>query len=499
MSISAFILSWSPVALVALLVIVFRCSALALSILATLFTVLLAFVAFDTPITVILPAALDGFVTTLPLLLVVFAGILLSILLSATGSLKRIVEWLLGSVRDGFHRIILISFGAGNFMEGAGVIAEPVIAPMLRESGLDPRGAAALSLIGYSGLMTLEMAGIIITVLSLVTGIPIAELARASAVLSIVACVSTGLCAIPFLIGSRRAWGKVLCLVGAGALLGLIALAVVFLGPVSLSGMAAGTALIAVILAAGPRGLSLRGIPWRDCAPFGLVVAALLIVNSVPPIRELTLHKLALSVHVVPRHAITFTPFFSAYLYLALAFVLAVRLLRVPREKVRSILRDGVSKAWRASIAMGLFGAMGQIIAYSGYASGFSEVRNEMNMPWIMSHGLQAYTGNLYPLFVPLLGWIGTFLTGYGVASLMLFGVLQIQTAQLLGCSPTWLAAALAVGASLGSMSSPFKIALAAPMCGALGQEGRILRLTIPLGIASSFVVGLVLWLIVNR
>ncbi len=77
----------------------------------------------------------------------------------------------------------------------------------------------------------------------------------------------------------------------------------------------------------------------------------------------------------------------------------------------------------------------------------------------------------------------------------MLFGQLQIQAAGLLGASGAWLASALAVGSSVGSISSPFKIALATPMVGAVGQEGRILRVTIPLGLAVSLAVGLVVWL----
>jgi lactate permease len=49
------------------------------------------------------------------------------------------------------------------------------------------------------------------------------------------------------------------------------------------------------------------------------------------------------------------------------------------------------------------------------------------------------------------------------------------------------------VGASIGSISSPFKIALAASMCGAVGKEGDILRWTIPIGIAASIIIGIIL------
>jgi lactate permease len=79
----------------------------------------------------------------------------------------------------------------------------------------------------------------------------------------------------------------------------------------------------------------------------------------------------------------------------------------------------------------------------------------------------------------------------------MLFGRLQLDTAALMGISPSILVCSMTVGASIGSISSPFKIAIATPLCGAEGHEGEVLRKTIPLGIAVSLGIGLftMLWL----
>ena len=120
-----------------------------------------------------------------------------------------------------------------------------------------------------------------------------------------------------------------------------------------------------------------------------------------------------------------------------------------------------------------MFGAMGQMIAYSGYDTAFADANASGNIPWIMAHGLSAYTGRYYPVFVPLLGWVGTFLTGYGVASLMLFGKLQVETAALLGVDAPWLASALAVGASIGSISSPVQDRHCHPYVRGLGKRRR--------------------------
>jgi lactate permease len=493
MNLPAFILSWSPVLVLAVLAVGLKRPALELSCYGVVFTAALAHLFFQTPLTVILMAAVDGVVTTSPLLLVVTAGILLSHLLIASRSLDRIVAWFLEGLRHPRHRHLFIGLGICNFLEGASVIAEPIVAPMLRAAGVDPPGAAALSIIGYAGLMSVEMAGIIITVLALVTGLPMAELAAATAWLSVPAVLALAACIPWYLPRQDGRWSFLPQILGSGLLVSLVAVATTLTLGVALAGMTGGLALMVTLLLMGSRRWRWDGEIIRDLLPFACILLPLLLVNTVPWLREVTQSRWAFQVRVVPIHRITMTPFFSAYLYLFLALGVAVALFRT-EVKMQEVLATGLKQAWRALMAMALFGAMGQIIAYSGYGEGFGGLEQARNIPWVLAMGLKSYTGSWYPLFVPLLGWVGTFLTGYGVASLMLFGGLQVHTAALLGVSAVWLAAGLTVGSAIGSISSPFKIAIAAPMCGALGQEGEILRRTIPLGLAASFFLGVILW-----
>lgn len=495
MNAGLFLLSWTPVVLLTVLAVFLRRPAIELSIYGFLFVLALALGFYETPLSVGLLAALDGVLTTLPLLLVIMAGILFSSLLMDTGSLTRIVEWFKTGAGDSLSRNMLITFGVGNFMEGSGVIAEPVVAPMLRAAGVSPTGAAALSIIGYAGLMTLELAGIIVTVLSLVTGLPVQELGLASAWISIPATLLMAVSA-PFFLPKENGYGRSLSLaVAIGLLLGFSALgAAAFVG-IPVSGTLAGVAVILALILFGSGRLRFKESILRDLAPFLFLIVCLLSVNSIPDLRSLTFERLSIRVQLIPIHAITFRPFFSAYLYIFLSVLIAIRLQRVAGDRLKSILKGAFQKGWRAFVAMGLFGAMGQIISYTGYQPGFENLDSTHNIPWIISQGLVHFSGEFYPIFVPFLGWVGTFLTGYGVASLMLFGKLQVQAASLLGISGSWLAAALAVGSAIGSISSPFKIALATPMVGAVGSEGKILRVTIPLGIGVSLFVGVVVWL----
>lgn len=496
-----FFWSWTPVLLLSVLAVGFKQSALALSVYGTLYSLLLAVWVFQTPVSVALMAGVDGVFTTFPLVLVIIAGIFLSQLLMTTGSLVRIVNWFMGGVTSVFLRNLLITLGVGNFMEGASVIAEPVVAPMLRASGVLPTGAAALSIIGYSGLMTLELSGMILAVHSLITGLPIQALAISSAWLSIPATLMMAAC-IPFFLKGSDDDGidfssqMVLSLV-SGLIASAIALMTVYIAGPSLSGMMGGLGLILILIRMGIRKMAIGRQIWLDLSPFAFMMAALFLVNTIPQLKTLTFERLRFSFQIIPVHTLTLTPFFSAYLYLFLSACLAVRMFGLNRGQISQVIRAGFKKGWRASLSMALFGAMGQIIAYSGYSENFTALNQQFHIPWVLSEGLKLYTGSFYPVFVPVLGWAGTFLTGYGVASLMLFGQLQIQAAGLLGISPAWLSAGLAVGASLGSISSPFKIAIAAPMCGAVGKEGDILRWTIPVGIAASIVIGIILQVVV--
>ena len=496
MDITLFLLSWSPVVLLTILAVFLRRSALELSVWGFIFTLGLALTCYETPLSVALAAGLDGVLTTLPLLLVIIGGMFLSGLLSSTNSLKRIVDWFKSGAGDAFGRNILITFGVGNFMEGAGVVAEPVVAPMIHAAGVSPTGSAALSIICYAGLMTLELAGIIITVLALVTGLPVSELGVASAWLSIPATMIMVLCTPIFLPQTIWDLKKVGVLILTALLLGFAALASAMFVGIPVSGALAGLAVIFAFIILGSGRLRLEPDVLKDLAPFLFLLVCLLSVNTIPFLRKIAFEQLIIKIRVIEVHAITLRPFFSAYIYLFLAFFLAARLQRVDGAQMRAIITGGIKKGWRVFLAMGLFGAMGQIISYTGYQPGFAEMDAAHNIPWIISRGVSGFTGDFFPIFTPFLGWVGTFLTGYGVASLMLFGQLQVQAAQVLGVSPVWLSAGLAVGTSLGSISSPFKIALATPMCGAIGREGEILRLTIPLGIGASLIIGVVLWAI---
>lgn len=104
-------------------------------------------------------------------------------------------------------------------------------------------------------------------------------------------------------------------------------------------------------------------------------------------------------------------------------------------------------------------------------------------------------TGNFYPLVAPLIGGIGTFVTGSGTSASVLFGGLQAETAQTLGINGVWLAASNTVGACIGKMISPQSIAIAVGAIDTPGSESTLLRNSIKYCVLFLIMAGLIAFL----
>jgi lactate permease len=87
-----------------------------------------------------------------------------------------------------------------------------------------------------------------------------------------------------------------------------------------------------------------------------------------------------------------------------------------------------------------------------------------------------AGVGGALAFFSPIIGWIGTAVTGSDTSTNSLFGVLQVTAAKGANLDPTLLAAANSSGGVLAKMVSPQNLAIGAAAVGMGGQEGDLFR-----------------------
>lgn len=153
----------------------------------------------------------------------------------------------------------------------------------------------------------------------------------------------------------------------------------------------------------------------------------------------------------------------------------------VSARKLFSILGKTVVGLRKSGVTIISLVAMSAIMTYSG-------------MILVIATALAEATGTLYPLFAPLIGAVGTFVTGSDTSSNILFGKLQAGVANQIGVDTQWLAAANTAGATGGKIISPQSIAIATASCNQQGEEGSILRSAIPYALFYVVVVGLMVY-----
>lgn len=124
-----------------------------------------------------------------------------------------------------------------------------------------------------------------------------------------------------------------------------------------------------------------------------------------------------------------------------------------------------------------------------------STIMDTAGMISVIATALAVATGSLYPLFAPVIGCLGTFITGSDTSSNILFGKLQANVAGHIQVSPDWLSAANTVGATGGKIISPQSIAIATSAGNQQGKEGEILKSAIPYALAYVVITGVIVYI----
>ena len=126
------------------------------------------------------------------------------------------------------------------------------------------------------------------------------------------------------------------------------------------------------------------------------------------------------------------------------------------------ILIDTVKQMSKTIITIMAVLGTAKIMGYSGMTQSIADF-------------IVGVTGAFYPIVAPLIGSIGTFVTGSSTSSSVLFSSLQKSTAETLNMNPLWLIAANTVGSTAGKIISPQSIAVATAATATVGKESVIL------------------------
>jgi len=161
-------------------------------------------------------------------------------------------------------------------------------------------------------------------------------------------------------------------------------------------------------------------------------------------------------------------------MWLLASAVIAVPLYRLPTEAVSAIWKEAAVKLVTPLIALSFVLAMVQVMLQSG-----SHTPGLDSMIVVLAVVTADVLGPAYPLVAPLIGALGAALVGSNTVSNITFGPLQFFAADSLGISRELTVGAQAVGGAVGNLVAIHNVVAALATVGLVGEEGRVIRLTL--------------------
>jgi lactate permease len=129
------------------------------------------------------------------------------------------------------------------------------------------------------------------------------------------------------------------------------------------------------------------------------------------------------------------------------------------------VWRGALRQAWKSSPSVVLLASVAGVLVDSG-------------MVRTVAQGAAVATGHAYPAIAPLVGALGSFITGSTTSSNALFSSLQADVAHLVGDRPADLLAGQLAGGNIGNSLAPVVILLGLSAVGAARRAGEVLRMT---------------------
>ena len=209
----------------------------------------------------------------------------------------------------------------------------------------------------------------------------------------------------------------------------------------------------------------------KACSTFILIFIFVILASSlVPPVNNL-LNKATTNLVVYTGknpNTLSISWLSSPGTLILIATLIGGTIQGVSFKRMMQILGKSIKAVGMTTVTVCAIVGLAKVMVYAG-------------MTDALAVALVSLLGQVYPLFAPLIGALGTFLTGSATSANVLFGNLQLSAATDLGVNKYWVVASNMTGATAG-MLSPQNIAVATGSINREGDEGEILKETVKWG-----------------
>jgi lactate permease len=475
--------------------------------------VIIGVVAFGATLDVLAVAQMRAVLLSLDVLYIIWSALLLFHVADQAGAVEVIGQRLPSLTGDRVMQSLILSWVFVSFLQGLGGFGVPVavVAPLMVGLGFTASQSVVMASLGHGWAVTFGSLGTSFAALMSVTGVSDAALAPESAFLLGVGCFLSGVL-VAYMAGSWRGILRglpallILALVMGGVQYGLATNGLWNLG-------ATGAGLVGIAFSIGVARLPLyRTEPGENAAQlaegeqslttalsgYAVLIVLIVVFNLVEPVTQLAnIVTLTVQFPAVETQLGWLTPAgpgrqISLFGHPG-AVLLYSSLLAYAIYQRASLYEPGAVKRIAQKVLSGAVKSSLGILAMVGMAT----IMGHAGMTTLIARGLsETISAEVYPAAAPFIGALGAFMTGSNTNSNVVFGLLQQQTADLLGLSITLILAAQTAGGALGSVLAPAKVIVGASTVGLAGEEGPVIRQMLLLGIIPIAIIAIIVFLL---
>jgi len=450
-------------------------------------------------------AALEGAIFALwPILLVVISAMILYKYSVETGGMETIKSFLTGISSDKRVLTLILAWGFGGFLEGIAGFGVPVLIPgsILVALGFNPMLAVVTCLVANSMPTPFAAVGTPVAALSGVTGLDPGVLGTGIAMQLFIPCII-----LPFFLvmlvggGFRGIKGVAFITLISGLSFALpILLISKFLGPELPTLLGSVCAIICTTAASkklcrqdvhnkqfqvetAPVKITGGAAPvslFQACLPFALVLIIVTAISLIGPLHD-ALANVGFDAVVYAGeggHVLNFAVLITPGVLILISIVIAAFLQGRRLSELIRIAGSTVYESRKTAVTIITIVAMAKIMDYSGMTAAIAMM-------------LIAVFAGYYPFVAPVIGMLGTFITGSDTTCAILFGSLQAGAARAIGVDPAWIASSNLSAAAAGKMISPQSVAIGLRIGGLDGREGEIIRKTLKYALICTAIISL--------
>ncbi|MBU9710747.1 L-lactate permease [Bacillus tamaricis] len=528
----------TPIISVMLFLVIFKMPAIKAMTISLIATAILAIIYWKVPLLIIAASAIEGIIIGISILYIVFGAILLLNTLKLSGAIERIRSSFMGISGDRRVQLIIVTWLFGSFIEGAAGFGTPPAlgAPLLVALGFPPLAAVVLALIADSSPVSFGAVGTPIIVgvgQGIQQGPDISPVVYGDVVASgglhpFLQDIAAQIMQIDIFVGTfmpliivamltrffgeNRSWKEGLAIwkfaIFAGLSFTIPALLVAtFLGP-EFPAIFGGLIGLAIVIPAAKKGFLLPKTEWdfpkrsdwmqewigtilvkedkngdkpkltllRAWVPYLLVGLFLVLTRlEVLPIKA-WLRSVNIEYNQILGSDIRadLEPFYLPGFVFILVVLITVFIHRMNFHQVKSAFSQSSRSIIGTAITLFTAVPMVRIFINSG-------INNSglLSMPLELANTVSAVLGSAWPLVAPLIGALGSFISGSATFSNMMFSLFQASVAEQIQADPKVILSLQVLGANAGNMICVLNVVAAAAVVGLVGKEGAIIRMTI--------------------